>query len=215
MFAFFATFSQRNRVLPLWSWFHVVLLVIALGMAVFDSRLVLSITQWLKTIKLMISIAILLWMLARLAAYLRGPNWAVETIGWNMSLMLLGVTACVSLQAARGTTSSSNIGAFFDTFAFLTRGFTIAIAAVLVLQLLVLFYVEKVMLPCLYLWRIRICLIVFLLASRQGGIINYVPLPLAVLVLIMTRRLLIARRDRFKNHLRPGARALTARRLSN
>jgi len=45
MFAFFATFSQRNRVLPLWSWFHVVLLVIALGMAVFDSRLVLSITH--------------------------------------------------------------------------------------------------------------------------------------------------------------------------
>jgi hypothetical protein len=94
--------------------------------------------------------------------------------------MVLSGTACISLQAVRGTP--------FDTLGYLTRGITIAIAVGLMLQLLVLFYVKKVLLPRLYLWRIRIGIVVFVLSSRQGGMIVSVGLMVAVLVLVVLRR---------------------------
>jgi hypothetical protein len=180
MFACFAMLFQRNRVLALWNWLHVALLVFALSMAAFDARGILGINPWNKPLRFLISMTMLLWTLARLGAYLSGRAWTVQMICWSKSLVLLGVIACVSLQATLGTP--------FNTFVSLTRGVTMSISAMLMLQLLVLFYVTNVMLPRMYLWRIRIGLVVFLLSSWRGGMIVSLGLPLAVLVLIVTRR---------------------------
>jgi hypothetical protein len=215
MFAFIASCKPRNRVLALWGWLHVAVLLIVLATAVFEAGGVLGTTPWIRLIKFLIWMAMMLWTLARLVASLPGPVWAVGTICRSTSWLLLGVIAGVSLQSARGPTSNYQMETLFDTFVYLTLGVTIALAAVLVLQLLVLFSVEQVMVPRRFLWRIRFCLFVFLGSSRQGGTIVWFLLPLAVVILVLARRRLIALRDRLKIRVRPDMLAVTLPRESN
>ena len=189
MLALLATGNPRNRLFALWGWFHVAVLLTVLGMALFEAPWMLGVAPWFKPIKFLVWMAMLLWTLARLVASLPGPAWAVGTICRSTSWLLLGVIAFVSLQSARGSVSDSQVETLFDLFVALTLGVTIALAAVLVLQLLVLFCVEKVMLSRRFLWRIRFCLFVFLWSGQAGGTIVWFPLPLAVFLLVLARRL--------------------------
>ena len=170
---FFVELHRRNRVLSAVGWFHVGLLVITFGVACFDHRTILGINPWIKPMKFMASIAIFLWTLAWLMAYLPGPRWAVRTITWGVSVTWLVQITCISLQSARGTTSSYNYSPVFNHFIYDVMAFMIVFTALFVALLLMLFLVEKVQLDPAYHWGICLGIIVLLIGSAQGVMMHY------------------------------------------
>jgi hypothetical protein len=165
-----AELYRRNRLLTLVGWLHVGLLIVAFGLAAFDSRAILGINPWIKPMKFMASITIFVWTVAWLLGYLPGPRWAVRTISVGVSLAMVIEIICISLQSARGTTSHFNGATPFDGIAFGVMGLMIVFNSLLVAWVGVLFFTQKVQLDVVYLWGIRLGLLVFLLGSAEGGV---------------------------------------------
>src|SRR5260221_209270 len=98
----------------------------------------LGVNVWIKPIKFAMSIAIYVWTVAWLLEYLRLPSWAKRTISWGIAISMLTEIACITGQAARGTTSHYNVNAPFDAAIFSIMGSMIALNSVLALILLFL-----------------------------------------------------------------------------
>jgi hypothetical protein len=167
---FFRELHRRSRVLAITGWIHLALLAGALVAAPFDSRLVMGINPWIKPIKFATSITIYVWTVAWLLEYLRLPSWAKRIISWGISVSMLTEIACITAQAARGTTSHYNVNTPLDAAIFSTMGSMIANNSVLALVLLILFFVGRYDVPRPYLWSIRSGLAIFLAASAIGGV---------------------------------------------
>ena len=130
---------RRSRVLAITGWIHLALLAGVLVIFPFDSRLVMGINVWIKPIKFAMSIAIYVWTVAWLLEYLRLPSWAKRTISWGIAISMLTEIACITAQAARGTTSHYNVNTPFDAAIFSIMGSMIALNSVLALILLICF----------------------------------------------------------------------------
>jgi len=166
---FFRELYRRSRILAITGWIHLALLAGMLVISLFDSRLVMGISVWIKPIKFAISIAIYVWTVAWLLEYLRLPSWAKRIISWGISICMLTEMACIAAQAARGMTSHYNVNTPFDAAIFATMGAMIANNTVLAFVLLILFSVGRREVPRPYLWGIRSGLVIFLAASGIGG----------------------------------------------
>lgn len=167
---FFRELLRRSRVLAITGWIHLALLAGTLVVAPFDSRLVMGINPWIKPIKFALSITIYVWTVAWLLEYLRLPSWAKRIISWGISVSMLIEITCITVQAARGTTSHYNVNTPLDAAIFSTMGSMIALNSVLALVLLILFSVGRYDLERPYLWSIRSGLAIFLAASAIGGV---------------------------------------------
>ena len=163
----FREIHRRNRVLSTVGWIHLVLLGLAIGLSLIDHRLIMGINAWVKPMKFMASIAIYLWTLAWFVRYLP-PGKSVDLIAWGTSLSMLVETACLWLQAARGTHSHFNVSTPFDTVVFGVMGIMILLNSLLVAVLLFLFFRNDVRLPPVYLWALRLGIAVFLIGSLEG-----------------------------------------------
>jgi ATP phosphoribosyltransferase involved in histidine biosynthesis len=64
--------------------------------------------------KFAISFALYVYTIARLLEYLRLPNWGKRLIGWGVSVCVLAQMVCITIQAARGTTSHFNFTTHTD-----------------------------------------------------------------------------------------------------
>jgi hypothetical protein len=160
---------RRSRVLAITGWIHLALLAGVLVIFHFDSRLVMGINVWIKPIKFAMSIAIYVWTVAWLLEYLRLPSWAKRTISWGIAISMLTEIACITAQAARGTTSHYNVNTPFDAAIFSIMGSMIALNSVLALILLICFLTGRYDVSSPYLWGIRSGLVIFLAASGIGG----------------------------------------------
>ncbi|MGI9105722.1 MAG: hypothetical protein ACR2G4_05690 [Pyrinomonadaceae bacterium] len=163
-----AEIYRRNRVLALTGWLHVALLVVMVGVAFFDGRMVTGLNPWIKPSKFAVSIAIYTFTLAWLLAYLARYRRTVSFISWGTALVFVGEMVCVISQAARGVPSHFNISSAYDAGVFALMGMLIVFNTVLVLITLRLFFGEVAPLPPAYLWGIRLGLLLFLLASLEG-----------------------------------------------
>ncbi len=152
---------RRSRVLAITGWIHLALLAGVLVIFPFDSRLVMGINVWIKPIKFAMSIAIYVWTVAWLLEYLRLPSWAKRTISWGIAISMLTEIACITTQAARGTTSHYNVNTPFDAAIFSIMGSMIALNSVLALILLICFLTGRYDVSSPYLWGIRSGLVIF------------------------------------------------------
>jgi hypothetical protein len=159
---------RRDKVLALTGWFHLLLLVLILCIAPFDSRTVMGINAWIKPLKFTISIVIYLWTMAWFLDYLTGPRWLVRLISWGISTAMLVEICCIVLQAARATTLHYNVSTSFDGIVFTTMGIMIIFNTLFILLALILFLTKNRLLPPAYLWGIRLGLLILLLGSIEG-----------------------------------------------
>ena len=167
---FFRELYRRSRVLAITGWIELALLAGMLVVSTFDSRLVMGINPWIKPIKFAGSITVYVWTVAWLVEYLRLPSWAKRIISWGISVSMLTEIACITAQAARGTTSHYNVNTPLDSAIFSAMGSMIAQNTVLALVLLILFFTGRYDVPRPYLWGIRSGLVIFLAASAIGGV---------------------------------------------
>jgi hypothetical protein len=167
---FFHELYRRSKVLAITGWIHLALLAGMLVVSPFDSRLVMGINPWIKPIKFAISITIYVWTVAWLLEYLRLRSWTQRIISWGISISMLAEIACITAQAARGTTSHYNVNTPLDAAIFSIMGSMIALNSVLALVLLILFFIGRYDEPPPYLWGIRSGLVIFLAASAIGGV---------------------------------------------
>ncbi len=164
------TLYQSNRILTLTGGFHWLLVVVLLLIYPFDSRTILGISPWIKPIKFSVSIAIYVWTLAWYMRYLVDRARAVRIISCGVAISMLTEIACIVMQSARGTTSHFNGATPFDAAVFILMGVMIGLNAMLVVWVLVLFCKPGLRIPPAYAWGIRCGLLLFLLASAEGGI---------------------------------------------
>ncbi len=134
---------RRSKVLTITGWIHLALLAGMLVVSPFDSRLVMGINPWIKPVKFAISISIYVWTVAWLLEYLRLPSWTQRIISWGISISMLTEIACITAQAARGTTSHYNVNTPLDAAIFSIMGSMIALNTVLALVLLILFCIGR------------------------------------------------------------------------
>ncbi len=164
------TLYQSNRILTLTGGFHWLLVVVLLLIYPFDSRTILGISPWIKPIKFSVSIAIYVWTLAWYMRYLVDRARAVRIISCGVAISMLTEIACIVMQSARGTTSHFNGATTFDAAVFILMGVMIGLNAMLVVWVLVLSCKPGLRIPPAYAWGIRCGLLLFLLASAEGGI---------------------------------------------
>lgn len=167
---FFADLYRRNPLLTFVGWLHVLAFVATFGAFLTDDRLVMGISAWIKPMKFMLSITIFLWTIAWFTRYIRRPRWAMKTISVVISVSILIESACILLQAARGTRSHFNFTTDFDAAIFQAMGVMIGINLLMVLMILFLFGRSGIRLPPVYLWGIRAGIVLFLVGGAIGGL---------------------------------------------
>lgn len=163
-----AEIYHRNRVLAITGWLHVGLLAVLLCIAPFDSRTVAGLNPWIKPMKFATSITLYLWTLAWFLKHLPGPRWAIGVIGWGASFIMIVEILCITLQAARGTTSHYNEATAFDAIIFSIMGSMILLNTLLIALLLALFFMPRIDLAPAYLWGIRLGTLILILGSLEG-----------------------------------------------
>lgn len=166
---FFAELYRRNALLTLVGWLHVLALLAALVGLATDERTVLGLNTWVKPMKFMASIAVYLWTIAWFTRYVRRPRWAMKAVSIVISVAIVIESACILLQAARGTRSHFNFSTDFDAALFQTMGIMIVINLLMVVVVLFLFSRPTVRLAPAYLFGIRAGIVLFLAGGAIGG----------------------------------------------
>lgn len=167
---FLAELYWRNPLLALAGWLHIVLLLGTVAGFLTDDRLVTGVNTWLKPMKFMLSIAIFLWTIAWFSKYIRRPRWLLTAVSVILCVTMLVESACILLQAARGTTSHYNIATDFDAAVFQTMGIMIGIDMIMVFIILLMLGKPSVRLHPAYLWAVRAGVVIFLAGGAIGGV---------------------------------------------
>ena len=163
-----AELRRRDPVLASTGWVMVALLAVILLALPFDGRSVMGLNPWVKPLKFTFSFVIYLWTLAWFLGYLTSPRWALQTIRWGISSIIVVEFLCVSVQAARGTTSHYNDSGPFDLGVWALMSVGIMLNTALALLLWALFLRPAPRVPTALLLGIRIGLLVFVLGGLQG-----------------------------------------------
>ncbi|HEX6161836.1 MAG TPA: hypothetical protein VFZ31_00620, partial [Vicinamibacterales bacterium] len=145
--------------------------VVAALISIGDTRTVMGINPWIKPMKFLISVTIFMWTIAWFMPETR-PNPAKRKfVSWTIALMMTGEIIAIITQAARGTTSHFNVRTGFDAAIFSAMGTMIMLNTFAVMVLLWIIRRDTPERRAGYIWGIRLGLIIFLLASAQGGMI--------------------------------------------
>lgn len=160
---------KRNRLLAVFAWLHAGLFAATLLLMVIDDREVLGINTWIKPAKFMASLAIYLWTVAWFSKYIAKPRWRIRAISIVIAVVITIETACILLQAGRGTTSHFNTATDFDGMIFTLMGVMIGIDMLMMVIVLAMFRKPSVSLPPSYLWAIRLGIVMFLFGGWIGG----------------------------------------------
>lgn len=168
--AFFRKLYRRNPLLTAIGWLHVAALIVTVLLAVFDDRQVMGINTWIKPMKFMFSLTIYIWTIAWIGAYVDRPRWRMKTIGVIIAIIIVIESACILIQAGRGTTSHYNIATDFDAAIFQTMGAMIAIDMLVGVFILLMFAKPSTTLKPMYLWGIRLGLATFLVGGWIGSV---------------------------------------------
>jgi hypothetical protein len=160
---------QNQRALMSAGFGFAALLVVLSVLSLFDSQQILGINRWIKPSKFASSIAIYFFTLAVYLNFLRNFEKSKKIIAWGVIALMTGEMILILMQATRGTTSHFNIANAFDATIYSTMGLMIAVNTLLIVYLTILYFGARVDLPNALIWGMRLGLILFLLASAQGG----------------------------------------------
>jgi hypothetical protein len=167
---FLRVLYRRNRLLTAIGWLHCAILVATIFLVVFDGRQVMGVNTWVKPMKFMFSLTLYLWTIAWFSAYVNRPRWRIRTISIVIAVVVVVETACLLIQAGRGTTSHYNVATDFDAAIFQTMGIMIYIDMLMGFFLLLMFSKPRVSLEPLYVWGIRLGLVLFLAGGLVGTV---------------------------------------------
>jgi len=149
---------------------HLLALLICTLLSIGDQRLVLGINVWIKPMKFLVSIATFLWTVAWFMPETASPRLrriVSQVVGWTMVIEIVSILG----QAFRGTTSHYNNDTPFDAVIFSVMGVAIAINTVAMLVFLFILRRDTPPRRAGYIWGIRTGVVIFLLASAQGGLL--------------------------------------------
>lgn len=137
--------------------------------SLFDAQQILGINRWIKPMKFTVSTWIYLWTVAVYLYFINGREKSKRIIGWGAAALLSGEIVLIVMQAARGTTSHFNFTKGFDSMVFSAMGLMIAVNTFLIIYLTYIYFRADIDLPKALIWGMRLGLIIFLLASVEGG----------------------------------------------
>jgi hypothetical protein len=159
---------------PLLFWTGVAMMVafiVVSLLSIGDTRTIMGINPWLKPMKFLTSVTIFMWTIAWFMPETRPDKRARNIVSWTIAMMMTGEIAAIITQAARGTTSHFNIQTGFDAAIFSAMGLMIMINTFATVVFLWILRRDTPERRAGYIWGIRLGLVIFLLASAQGGII--------------------------------------------
>ncbi|MCA1626132.1 MAG: hypothetical protein LC768_17725 [Acidobacteria bacterium] len=164
---------NKQRPLMVTGFGFIVLFVALMIISLFDSMEITGVNRWIKPMKFASSIAIYLLTLVIYLYFISGRERVKNIIGWGAIAMLVGEIILIIMQAARGTTSHFNVqtGAF-NSIVFAAMGWLILVNTILIVYLLILYFRARVDLPQAIVWGMRYGIILFLLASVEGGLMS-------------------------------------------
>ena len=94
---------------------ELLLMLVLLVVLPFDTVQVGGRYRLIKPLNFTMSMAMYLATVVILLDYLRASMWWKKVIGWGVSICLLTAITCITMQAARGTTSHFNNSTPFDS----------------------------------------------------------------------------------------------------
>ena len=83
---------------------------------------------------------------------------------------MVGEIIIVIVQATRGTTSHFNVKTGIDGALFGLMGVLIALNTLAAIRLLYIYFIAEIDLPAAVVWGVRLGMILFLIASAEGGV---------------------------------------------
>jgi hypothetical protein len=150
---------------------HLAVAILLIVFLPFETRQVMGVNLWIKPLKFFLSSIIYLWTLALFVSYLRDERpRAARFVAWSAAITIVIENVCITLQAARGTTSHFNLSSVFDGVVFSMMGNAIAVNTLTMVYLAWLYVRTSPTLPRAYLWGIRLGLWLFLVGSAVGGV---------------------------------------------
>jgi hypothetical protein len=167
-----ALYELRHRD-PLLFWIGsamLLALVVVLLISIGDSRLVLGINPWIKPAKFLVSITIFLWTVAWFMPETTSHRGRA-IVRWIIGPAMIIEMICILTQSARGVASHFNHTTPFDDAIFGIMGMTIGINTLAMVLFLGIIRRDTPPQRAGYLWGMRLGLLIFLLASAQGGLL--------------------------------------------
>jgi len=162
--------QKFNKVLLVTAGIQLALMAAMLMVLPFDSRLVSGVNPWLKPIKFTQSIAAYVLTVAWLLEYLRISRRGKQIISWGISICVVAQIACITLQAARGTTSHFNMSNPFDRVVSIFMDVMDPLNSLFAIALLVFACQAKYAVSRPTQWGIAFGFVIFLGASAIGGV---------------------------------------------
>lgn len=160
---------RRDALLAYFGWLQFALLAVFLTLSLTDARELLGQRLWLKPAKFAASIGIFVWTVGWLLGELQVPRWALSLISKGTAITMLTEIVLIALQAARGMSSHFNNRTLVDSAIFGIMGIMAVSSALLLALMLVLHFITPPDLPAIYLWAVRIGIVLFLFGGYVGG----------------------------------------------
>ena len=144
----------------------IVVVLISIG----DTRTIYGLNPWIKPMKFLTSVTIYMWTIAWFMP--EAPNVrARRIVSYTIGAMMTTEIVMIVTQSARGVGSHFNNATGFDAAVFGLMGIAIMINTAAVIAFLFLLRRDTPPHRAGYLWGVRLGILVFLLASAQGGLI--------------------------------------------
>ena len=166
----FSDVWQKQHALVTTGLGFILLFFVLAVISIFDATQILGINRWIKPMKFASSIGIFLLTVAVFLSFVRGCESSKLIVAWTMILTMIGEMIVIVLQAARGTTSHFNTATGLDGALFGLMGTLIALNTLAAIYLLFLYFVAEINLPAPIVWGVRLGMILFLMASVEGGV---------------------------------------------
>ena len=164
---------RRNSATDVVVWatyLQLALMLVLLVLLPFDTVQVGGRYRLIKPLNFTMSMAMYLATVVILLDYLRVSMWWKKVIGWGVSTCLLTAITCITMQAARGTTSHFNNSAPFDSVVSSVMDVVDPLNGVFVVVLLIFALQGKYDVSRSSQFGIALGLFIFLAGSAVGGI---------------------------------------------
>lgn len=161
---------RRNRLLSSIAAIHLLLFLLFIPAAAFDATQILGVSRWIKPLKFAISIAIFTGTMAWLLAYLQQSRRAVAAVSGCIAFAMTAEMVLIIMQSLRGVRSHFNHVTPFDDAVFSAMGGLIILNTAAAAYAAWLFFRRRVSISGGYLAGVRLGLLIFILASLEGGL---------------------------------------------
>jgi hypothetical protein len=167
---FLQELKRRNEKLFYFGLLNFIAAIVCIGLTLVDHRQILGINAWMKPMKFFFSIWIMSWTMGWLLHYLQYRR-AVAAYSWMLIISMIIETSIISTQSARGLRSHFNVSTGLDAILFMVMGIVISLFTIWTGYICYLFFRQKKFtISVVFLWGIRIGMILFIISAIEGGL---------------------------------------------